>query len=138
MKKLLGDRVVLTTFSMILLTWGFSTCSAVTGVWLTRRPFGIHHLSPSEIKDFWHLPLLLTILWSPIIVWRAVAIRRRVRTPPAAGAIADRGPKAASGCFYIGASLMLFFGIAMACNFAGDAQRWRVGLAILHKFATLR
>src|SRR5260370_10983991 len=32
MKKLLGDKVVLTTPGMTLLIWGFSTCSAVTGV----------------------------------------------------------------------------------------------------------
>jgi hypothetical protein len=138
MKRLLRDRVVQTTFYMILLTWGFSACSAVTGVWLSRRHV-LHHLSAEEIKHVWQLPILLTILWTPIILWRASRILRVPATSSPSGAVAgreatntkDQGAKVAPGCFYIGASLLLFFGIAMACNFAGDPQRWRVGVIFL-------
>jgi hypothetical protein len=126
--KLLRDRIAQSTFLMILLMWGFSACSAVTGVWFSRR--GLRHLSPDEIKGFWQLPLLLTVCWTPIILWRAFATLRRPATSPTSGA-KDQGPKGAPGCVYIGASLMLFFGIAMACNFAGDPQRWRVGVILL-------
>ncbi|HEY8182898.1 MAG TPA: hypothetical protein VII32_11705 [Thermoanaerobaculia bacterium] len=132
MKKLLRDRVVRTTLYLILLMWGFSTCSAVTGVWFDRR-WNVHHLSPAEIRDVWYLPILMTIVWTPIIVWRAFAIRRERITPPAAGPmnIKDQGPATASSGVYIFASLLLFLGIALACNFSGDPQRWRVGVAIL-------
>jgi hypothetical protein len=130
--KVLRDRIAQSTFLMILLVWGFSACSAVTGVWFSRR--GLRHLSPNEIKDFWQLPLLLTVCWTPIILWRALAIRREPVTSPAgheATNTKDQGPKGAPGCVYIGATLLLFFGIAMACNFAGDPQRWRVGVILL-------
>jgi hypothetical protein len=138
MNKLLGDKVVRTTFYLILLTWGFAACSAVTGVWFSKRS-GMHHLSPSEMKDVWYLPILLTIVWTPIILWRAAMILRRPVASPAAGAAAgheatntkDLGATAASSGVYIAASLLLFFGIALACNFAGDPQRWRVGVVIL-------
>lgn len=35
------------------------------------------------------------------------------------------------GCFYIAAGILLFFGIAMACNFAGDPKRWKTGVVFL-------
>ncbi len=137
MKKLLGDKVVLTTLGMTLLIWGFSTCSAVTGVWF-RKKAGIQHLSPKELKDIWQIPILLTILWTPIILWRAWRIGRvPVMSPPSsvtgheATNTNDHGPKAASGCAYISASLLLFLGIALACNSAGDPGRLRIGVTIL-------
>jgi hypothetical protein len=118
--------------------WGFSTCSAMSGVWFSKKA-GIQHLSPKEIKDFWQLPLLLTILWTPIILWRAwTVLRVPVTSPPSARAAEheatntrDYGPKVASAGVYVGASLLLFLGIALACNFAGDPGRWRGGVTIL-------
>jgi hypothetical protein len=135
MKKLLSDKVVQITLMMILLTWGFSTCSAVTGVWFGKRA-GLQHLTPSQMKDVWGLPILMTIVWTPIILWRAWAVLRvPVTLPAVAGHQAtntkDHGPKVASAGVYIGASLLFFFGIALACNFAGVPQRWRVGVTIL-------
>src|SRR4051812_10778676 len=128
MKKLLGDKVVQGTFSMILIAWGVSACSAMTGVMFTRRG-PIRHLSASEIRDWWHLPVLLTIVWTPIILWRAVSIFRKPVRLPATG-IADQ-ERAASTGVYVAASLLLFFGIAMACNFAGDPRRWQAGVILL-------
>ena len=129
MKKLLTDRVVVTTFLMTLAMWGCATCSAVTGVWFSRRGPFIRHMSPAEMRDVWQLPIILTIVWTPIILWRAATLSRKPVTTPATG-VADQERMASTGA-YVAASLLLFFGIALACNAAGDSQRWRVGVAIL-------
>lgn len=74
MRELLRDGVAQMTAFLIVLVWGFSACARATGVMFDRRA-GFYHLSAEQLRDVWHLPILLTILWTPIILFRAWRVR---------------------------------------------------------------
>ena len=84
MKRFLRDEVILTVTGMVLVFWIFSTCTAVTGYTMADRSgrvggrFSNTHwtrATDKEMRDVWQLPLILTVVWVPIIVWRAWKLR---------------------------------------------------------------
>ena len=83
MKRLLRDEVVLTVTGLLVLFFIFSTCTAMTGYTMANRSHRIPTRSlhwvratDAEMRDVWQLPIILTIVWTPIVVWRAWRLRR--------------------------------------------------------------
>ena len=79
MKRFLRDEAILTVTGMVLVFWIFSTCTAVTGYTMADRSgrvggrFSNTHwtrATDKEMRDVWQLPIILTVVWVPIMKTR--------------------------------------------------------------------
>ena len=84
MKRFFRDPAVMTVTVLLLVFWFFSTCTAVTGMTMANRSgvvgrrYATHwvHATEAEMRDVWQLPIILTVVWLPILAWRVWKVRR--------------------------------------------------------------
>ena len=91
LKQLIRDEAFLTVTGLLLMMWFASTCTVVTGYTLSKRR-GFYRASASEMKDVWEPAMIVTVVWVPIIGWRAWKLLTQpdVESPPKSQ---HRGPK---------------------------------------------
>lgn len=68
-KRLFRDETILTVAGLILFFWFAGSCTLVTGLTYARRK-GLVPASPRDIEDVWVLPLIVTVVWTPVLIWR--------------------------------------------------------------------
>ena len=76
-RRFLRDEFILAFGALILIAWlaaGFTLATGLT--FYGRRLTKLRPATSAEIERVWHVPALITVLCTPILIWRVWKLRR--------------------------------------------------------------
>jgi hypothetical protein len=76
-RKFVHDEFILAFGALVLIAWLAAAFTTVTGLTFHgRRLTKLRRATAAEIQRVWHVPALVTVLCTPILIWRVWKVRQ--------------------------------------------------------------
>jgi hypothetical protein len=75
-RRLVRDEFILAFGALVLIAWLAAAFTLVTGLtFYGRRLTNLRRATPAQIETVWHVPALVTVLCTPVLICRVWKLR---------------------------------------------------------------
>lgn len=76
-RRFATDEFILAFGALVLIAWLAAAFTLATGLTFHgRRLTRLRRATPAQIETVWHVPALITVLCTPVLVWRVWKLRK--------------------------------------------------------------